>query len=98
MTPDQFPGPGVSNPPSPIFARVGGVLTSLALLGWRIASPGPGLWRDWVAVLALYWLYSAFASRSGKWVQVTLSVMAYLLSIYVLGQVPHVVAAWGQAP
>jgi hypothetical protein len=73
-----------------------GIAGCIVILGWRIISlPGLAVCRDWAAILSLYSLYSLFSSESPRRTQVTLCAMAYLLAIYMLGQVPQIAAAWG---
>jgi hypothetical protein len=68
----------------------------ILLLSWRGSiQPLSGLWRDWIVVLALYVGAAALYSRSPSWPRVTLSVMAYLLGLYVMGQLPHTLIALG---
>jgi hypothetical protein len=53
------------------------------------------LWRDWVLLLAIYWIFTVFRWKSPGWPVVTVTAMAYLLGIAVLGQLPHVLAVLG---
>ena len=61
-----------------------------ALLVWRIAAvPFALLYRDWVAILALYWMFSIFGQRTKSWPWVTLGTMLLLAGLYLRGQFPH---------
>jgi hypothetical protein len=72
------------------------VLPAAALLVWRLAADQPATyWKDWMLVLGVLWIYTLLQSKSPAWPTVTLSVMAYLLGIYLLGQLPHALAVLG---
>jgi hypothetical protein len=72
------------------------ICLAAALLVWRFAAnPAAAYWKDWMLLLGLFWLYTTFQSSSPAWPAVLLSVMAYLLGIYVLGQIPHALAVLG---
>lgn len=69
------------------------------VLVWRlVGSPAGNLWRDWAALISLYGLCAAFRGRSQQGPQLVLSMMAYLLGIYLLGHWPQVLIAWGCSP
>ena len=59
------------------------------LLGWRAWTLRSDVWYDWVSIIALYWAYSAVASKSRAWPSVTTAVMGVLLGIYAAGQLPR---------
>jgi hypothetical protein len=66
------------------------------ILVWRILTiPAATLWRDWLLVVAAYWLILSIAPRSSSRSTLTVTAMAYLLGIYVAGQAPHTLAALG---
>lgn len=72
---------------------------ALSLLAWRVAaSPLSALWRDAVAILAVYWIITALASKTRLWPSVTAAAAAFLLGIYVQGQVPHVLSVLRLGP
>lgn len=72
---------------------------ALGVVGWRAwAYPLRGLWRDWVALLAVYWILALWGSRSRAWPYVSGAVMAGLLVLYGFGQLPLVVQAFGSRP
>jgi hypothetical protein len=68
----------------------------LGILFWRLATESPSeYWKDWMLLASLFWIYTVFQSKSTSWPVVTVTVMAYLLGIYLLGQVPHALAVLG---
>lgn len=70
------------------------VLGPLAVAFWRIAYPSPvGLWRDWILILSLYGIYGCLASRTRAPSVIPLAIMAYLLGVYIQGQLPYALAA-----
>lgn len=72
------------------------IAAAVALLVWRLADQPPGrYWRDWMIVFALVWGWSAFKPKSPALPVVHATGMAYLLGIYVLGQLPHALAVLG---
>ena len=74
------------------------VVAALLLLGWRAWSyPLAGLWRDWVVILCLFWIFTVLAGRTRAWPWVTGAVMAGLLTLYSLGQLPLTLALLGSA-
>ena len=81
------------------WGRVLIMICASTVLVWRLVTAPPSSWlRDWAAILSLYTLYSTSRGASPRWTQVSLSVMAYLLAIYILGQFSHLRSAWGWAP
>lgn len=70
------------------------VAAALLLLGWRVFA-APQVWRDWIALLAAYWIYTIFGSRSESWPWVTGGTMILLALIYLQGQFPHTLSALG---
>ena len=74
--------------------RAGQALAASALLLWRLWSCPPAmLWRDWLLVLAVTWLVRSLRAKSPSGSTLTISAMAYLLGIYVAGQLPHTLIA-----
>ncbi len=65
------------------------VAAALILLAWRIiAYPLSGLWRDWIVVLSLYWIFTACARKSRAWTAVTAGVVLWLFMAYAARQIP----------
>ena len=68
----------------------------MAIAFWRIFSqPTKSLWRDWLLILAVYGTYTIFARASRALPVVTASVMAFLLGIYIHGQLPYSLSVFG---
>lgn len=66
---------------------------------WRLVQPpAVGLWRDWVLILSVYSVFSIYRHKSPAWPTVTVATMAFLLGIYVHGQLPYALSALGLAP
>lgn len=69
------------------FAQTG---AALVVLAWRLsAAPWPSLWKDAVAIAAIYWIFTVFRSGSRAWTLASEALMAYLLAAYVSGQLPR---------
>ncbi len=63
---------------------------ALLLLVWRAWKvPYDLLWRDWFALLCVFWIFTALGSRSRAWPYVAGATMSGLLVLYSLGQVPQ---------
>ncbi|MBV8880658.1 MAG: hypothetical protein JO332_11870 [Planctomycetaceae bacterium] len=76
--------------------QVAEVLAAVALLLWRIWDvPLDRLWRDWVAVLALFWIAAVALGDSPRRASVLAAVAAGLMGIYAWGQAPHALALFG---
>lgn len=74
------------------------LFAAAAILAWRYRSyPFSGLWRDWVVILALFWIFTVLAGRTRSWPWVTGAVMAGLLTLYSMGQLPLTLALLGTA-
>jgi len=74
------------------------ILAAALILAWRYrAHPFSGLWRDWVVILCLFWIFTVLAGRTRAWPWVTGAVMAGLLTLYSLGQLPLTLALLGSA-
>jgi hypothetical protein len=72
------------------------ILGALVLLLWRVwATAIVGVWRDWLAWLALYWFLDVLIShpRVRPWLAV--GTMAVLMAIYGSGQGPNLSALLG---
>jgi hypothetical protein len=76
--------------------KIAELTAAAGLLLWRIlALPLPGLWRDWITLLSIYWIFTVFASRSKAWPYVTAAAMILLTALYIHGQFPHTMDALG---
>jgi hypothetical protein len=77
-------------------ARIAELSAAVGLLAWRVAVlPLSGVLRDWVCVLAVYWIFTIFAQRSKAWPWVTVATMILLAGIYLQGQLPHTLEILG---
>ena len=82
-----------------IGGRTWTLLIPAAVIAWRIyARPPASLWRDWVLIVGLFWIYENLASKARAWPSAMIMTMAYLLGIYVVGQAPHALSVLGLAP
>jgi hypothetical protein len=69
---------------------------AMATLLWRISTTPPRfLWQDWVTILTLYGVYSLYRYKTEKWSAVSAATSAFLLGIYAIGQVPHLLKILG---
>jgi len=86
------------NEPNTLREKLIPVVLFVTIAVWRLASqPMRPLWRDWLLILAVYGFYTLFARASRAWPLVTASVMAFLLGIYVIGQLPYSLSVFGLA-
>jgi hypothetical protein len=62
--------------------------------------PPPDLWRDWVSLLAVYWMFTVAAGRTRAWPRLTFGLCASLLLVYLVGQSPLSIESirWGLFP
>jgi len=75
------------------------LVLAVALLLARILTQPPGLlWRDWGIVVALVWIVAVLAPRSRAFPTVVTAAGAYLLGLYVKGQLPLMLSILGLAP
>lgn len=71
----------------------------ICIMVWRFfVCPISAMWRDWILILTIYWIYTSSRSRCREWPIVTLSVLSYLLGIYILGQVRCIGVVFGILP
>jgi hypothetical protein len=76
--------------------KVAELTTAAGLLLWRIlAIPLPVLWRDWISLLSIYWIFTVFVHRGKAWPYVTAAAMILLTALYIHGQSPHTLDALG---
>lgn len=69
---------------------------AIALIVWRLAAGSPAeFWRDWILIAAAFWIFTRYQSHSRAWPVAAATVMAYLLGIYLVEQLPHALAMFG---
>lgn len=74
-------------------AQAAEIFGAMAVVCWRIlACPPNGLWRDWAALLAVYW-FLVVGLRGTKAAGVlTAAAGAILMGLYLWDYAPHAVA------
>lgn len=78
---------GISGRPLPTEAwEIVAALLIIAGRAWRY--PLSGLYRDWVVLLGLFWIFTAAAGRTKVAPWVTAAFMTGLLVLYGSGQLP----------
>ncbi len=71
-------------------------LAAVALILWRLWElKMQGVWRDWVTILALYWLFLIFGQGKKPWLPITIAVLVGLILLYEGGQYPFLLRALG---
>jgi len=99
---DRRPGSrigGVTPPAADPRTRGVLVLLAVGVVVWRALAVPPGLlWRDWVLILAAFAAFTVLKPTSRHRPAVTAGVMAFLLGIYVQGQLIHVLTVLGMRP
>ncbi|MBV8879898.1 MAG: hypothetical protein JO332_08050 [Planctomycetaceae bacterium] len=72
------------------------MLAPSGLLLARVATvPAERIWKDWAAILCVYWIAAVFKSNSRFWPWVSGVVVLFLLGIYCAGHVPQVLLRLG---
>lgn len=78
---------------------IGEVFVASALIVWRLAAGSPGTWwKDWILVVAAFWIFARIRPGSRAQPVASALVMAYLLGIYLLGQAPMALFVFGIRP
>lgn len=80
--------------PRPEGARRATLETVIALffLTWRLATyPFSTFYRDWVALLSLYWIITAWGQESKLWPWITSILVLWLMTIYSRNQLPFII-------
>jgi len=86
-------GGSLRKPVPPVVWEV--LLVALLAL-WRAWShPFSLLWKDWVLLLCLFWIFTALGSRTKAWPYVAGALMGGLLVLYGWGQLPQTFVALG---
>ena len=72
------------------------VVVAIGCIVWRVAVSEPTqFWKDWVLITSAFWIYTQLKGDSPSWPVVTMTTMAYLFGVYLLGQLPHTLAVLG---
>ncbi len=75
---------------------IGEIVVASALIVWRMAAQSPAAWwKDWILVVAAFWIFARIKPGSRAQPVVAALVMAYLLGIYLLGQAPMALFVFG---
>lgn len=74
----------LGKPIPPVAWEILAAAVLLTIRAWIY--PVSGLWRDWVAILCAFWIFTAVASKTKAWPYVAGAVMAGLLLLYGWGQ------------
>lgn len=82
---------GPAAAPAPVsFFRRWEIALPIVVVGWRLTwYPPETAWRDWVLILALYWIFTLRAGNTRAWPPVTALVALGLSLIYLYRQLPH---------
>jgi hypothetical protein len=79
-----------------LISRTREFLAASFLLLWRAACyPAALLWRDWVFLLAAFWLFTIVAGRTKAWTWVLGLLMTALFVLYSWHQVPLTLSVLG---
>ncbi|RPH49654.1 MAG: hypothetical protein EHM91_02880 [Planctomycetota bacterium] len=75
------------------------VAIASAFIVWRLAAGSPaGWWKDWILVVAAFWIFTRIKPGSRAQPLAATLVMSYLLGIYLLGQTPLALFVFGIRP
>ena len=78
--------------PSKTLESVAALMLLCGRLATRSVVP---VWKDWLVVLALYWLFTVFATKHRTWLGVTIAAMGYLFGVYLQGTLHYLFAMFG---
>lgn len=71
-------------------AQTAEVLAAVGLILWRLWDLVlQGLWRDWLMILAVFWLLSAVAPDRPWRRHLAAATVVLLMAIYAIGQAAH---------
>ena len=86
----------VTDPRPVLLRRVAETAIAAGLVVFRLLrSPVEEIWRDWMLVIALYWILCIWGRRGRLWPTLTLVAMALLASVYLHGQLRHTLYSLG---
>ncbi len=87
-----------AEPAEPRTPPAGRFSPAWLVLLWRFAAlPPDGLWRDWIAVLAIYTILAGGADPRRR-PALAVATMAFLFGIVMHGQAPHLLRVLGFGP
>jgi hypothetical protein len=73
------------------------IAAPMGLIIWRVvALPMEQLWKDWVTILAAYYLIKPFLSGRPAWSVITVATITLLLGIYIYGNIPYALVILGK--
>jgi hypothetical protein len=68
------------------------ILAAIGIVLWRIVtSPEHAVWRDWISLLAVYWIVAVVLKEKRALIPVTAVFGAALMGLYLCGHYPHAV-------
>ena len=68
-------------------------LIAIAFILWRIWEvPVATLWRDWITLVSIFWLFEIVAPAGRSRKPVTIGFIAGFMVLYGWGQFPHLLA------
>jgi hypothetical protein len=80
-------------------AQLAEVVAAIVLFCWRIVDlAGQNIWRDWLAILSLYWIFSVFVRERRTWAVGTMVFLAGLTALYLSTSLPPTLQFWTQRP
>ena len=86
--------PAAPVPPRPRLHLLAELAAPILLLAWRLTWYDlETVWRDWVAILSVYWIFTIFGRRTKAWEPVTFLVCLGLLGIYLYRQFPQALSS-----
>ncbi len=78
------------------WATLGEAAIAFAVIAWRLAAGSPADWlKDWILVVAVCGYFARLKPGARAQSVIAALVMAYLLGIYLLGQVPLALFVFG---
>jgi hypothetical protein len=84
--------------PTSSVRRIAETAVAAGVIVLRLFRTAPEeLWRDWMLILAVYWIFTVWGRRGRLWPAVTLVVMSLLLSVYLHGSLGHTLGTLGLA-
>jgi hypothetical protein len=83
-------GPAAPAPAGAARIRRWEISLPIVVISWRLSwYPLHEAWRDWVLLVALYWVFCIRAEGSRSWKPVTAVLMLGLALVYLARQLPY---------